>query len=160
MKNIVLALILMVGTIGCQAQASKNTATTDTAKTRDNKPKVSCKVNKRYDEKGNLVGYDSTSVWSYSSDGSMNDATADSLMANMGKNFGFKFQYNFGDQHMGIDSLFNQGFSSPDYFRQQWQQIDAQMQQMMNEMGMIKKPTNNKTDPTEQILRPDQINSL
>lgn len=37
-----------------------------------NQPQVNYKVNKQYDENGNLVGYDSTFTYSYSSDGSNN----------------------------------------------------------------------------------------
>jgi hypothetical protein len=62
------------------------------------KPDEQIKVNKEYDEKGNLIGYDSTYVRSWSSDSTQEIGDIDAIRKEM-ENFmkGKGFSYFFGD---------------------------------------------------------------
>lgn len=74
------------------------------AKSNPNKPDVRIKVNKEFDNKGNITRYDSTYSYSWSGNGQI-PMDADSLLKKFNHNFSFG-----GD----IDSMFNHfGFSSP-----------------------------------------------
>jgi hypothetical protein len=98
----VLAVCLPAVTLSAQNNNKKN----------DNQPKVNINVHRKYDKKGNEVGYDSTYTWSWSSNGSM---PSDSMMRSMEKNFGMNFSSGFPNEEMfgpgffGNDSLMGQG---------------------------------------------------
>lgn len=74
-----------------------------------NQPKVNVKVQKHYDNKGNIIGYDS--VYSYSYSYSSSHVDIDSLLSASG------FSNHFYSQHIQMDSLintfFNDAFSVP-----------------------------------------------
>ncbi len=64
MKKFVFALVLGFMVVGGQAQNDRNKSKADLAeKNTDSlsidKPKISWKVDKKYDEEGNVIGYDS-----------------------------------------------------------------------------------------------------
>lgn len=64
-----------------------------------NEPKEDIKVNREFDENGNMIRYDSTYTWSWSSTGE-NGAIPDSM---------FQFNNGFGNFSIfGMDSLFQQ----------------------------------------------------
>ncbi len=119
MKAIIAAGLLLLAS-GCNAQTEKvNKNVASTAPKETVKPKVDVKVNKQYDEKGNLVAYDSVYTWSYSSQGGTLDGVhADSVMAS------FKKQLNF---NMDFPSFFKSSFD--DYF---------DMGKMMGEMDSLR----------------------
>jgi len=61
MKNVMLLMVMIFAGAMISAQTI-----TDTVSIEHGKPHVNIKVNKVYDENGNMAGYDSTYVWSYS----------------------------------------------------------------------------------------------
>ena len=61
MKKVLLFMAIMVSGMMAKSQSIVDTVTIN-----NGKPQVTIKVNKVYDENGNVVGYDSTYVWSYS----------------------------------------------------------------------------------------------
>ena len=82
-----------------------------------NEPKEDIKVNKEYDEDGNLVRYDSVYTYSYSNstNGSVQN---DSLMAELRKRINSQFSFsssNMFDDFFGSDSLMTSGFFSNDF---------------------------------------------
>ncbi len=145
MKKWVLILAIPFLMVSCNAQtkSDKNIAENQKAKKEANvnEPKVDIKVNKVYDENGNLIGYDSTYVWSYT------NVYGDSIVVNpdsvlyqfkpiIGSNFpGFFENY---DQEFFGDSLFYHDFMAPDYFMDRWEKEMSRMSQMMREMDSLK----------------------
>jgi len=104
------------------------------------KPKVDIKVNRHFDEKGNIVGFDSTYTSYYSSvDG---DTTK---MNTMFKDFNAYFK----DQHRSLfddhfnnlffnDSLMYPDFFHNDFFSQRYRLNDKYFRDMMSEMDSVK----------------------
>ncbi len=142
MKKILLAALLLVAFTGCQAQETgsrKNFASiNDTAA--HQKPQVTSKVNKRYDDSGNLVGYDSTYSWSYSSTGKDDDINADSLINAFRKQFDDDFPSFFGQRFGGPlwnDSLLDHHLTNPLRFMQQWENHYFDMGKMMHRLDSL-----------------------
>jgi len=98
-------------------------------------------VNKRYDDKGNLIGYDSTYTWSYSSHGKTQSISADSVMNSFRRQFDAQFptlfNQSFGDP-IWNDSLFYKDFTAPDYFMQKWNDHYFDMRSMMLRMDSLR----------------------
>lgn len=117
MKKLLLSIVVLVSITACNAQNNDRTKIkTDGAIVHQVKPNVTSKVNRKYDEKGNLIGYDSVAVWSYSSDGK-NHGDTDSMMSQLMKGcekgfpkFGLRFGAAFPD-----DSVFYKDFVSPTF---------------------------------------------
>jgi hypothetical protein len=144
MKKLLFLLPILVMTVGCNAQHKQNekqeNQTTETRQ--DNKPQVSWKVNKKYDDKGNLIGYDSTYTWTYSSKGGkVHNVQADSVMAAFRKQFNAQFPSIFS-RHFGdpiwSDSLFYRDFTTPDYFMKKWNEHYFNMHGMMEQMDSMR----------------------
>lgn len=80
----------------------------EVAKSKPNKPDVRIKVNKEFDDKGNLTRFDSTYSYSWSDNGQI-PMNADSIFNQ------FNHSFSFGGD---VDSVFNQfGFGTP-FFNQ------------------------------------------
>ena len=135
---------------GCNAQNNSKTSSKDTTGIQQNKPEISWKVNKKFDDKGNLISYDSTAVWSYTSGKSTHNIPADSVMMAFRKQFdsGFPsiFSENFGDP-IWNDSLFYRDFTNSDYFMQKWEQHYFDMGRMIQQMDSFRNSFLNRTYP-------------
>jgi hypothetical protein len=137
-----LAIVLLFSVIGCNGQDKKTKKTKETAiQTEQNSPHSSWKVNKKYDDKGNLIRYDSTYTWTYSSGGKSQQVDADSVMASFRKEFNLEFpsffNKSFGDP-IWSDSLFYDDFTSPDYFMHKWEHHYFDMRSMMKKMDSMR----------------------
>jgi hypothetical protein len=112
---------------------------------RPDKPQVSSKVNKRYDDKGNLVSYDSTYCWSYSYKGDqLQHLTADSMTSAIRKLYrGFPLPNNGLDNAGRTDDF----FLSPDYFMQSWQAHYFNMENLMRQIDSLRNVYLNKSCP-------------
>ncbi len=104
------------------------------------KPQVNVKVNKRYDDKGNLVGFDSL-YSSYYSNIKGDSVQMDSLM----RGFDTYFQRNhpmFFNNRLNTlffnDSLRYPDFFHDDFFMKHYQLNDLYMKDMMRRMDSIK----------------------
>lgn len=106
MKRLILAIAFAAGIFGIiLAQPKKET--------KNNSPKEDIKVNKKFDEQGNLIQYDSTYTYNWSSDTTfMNQMSPEDLQKFFGGNFGF-----FNDSTMvghsffdGFDKMFSDHF--------------------------------------------------
>ena len=145
MKKLVLLLVIPFLMVSCSAQtnAEKNGEKKQEVKKElnANEPKVDIKVNKVYDENGNLVGYDSTYVWSYTNEqGDSVIVNPDSVLYQFKPFIGSNFPEFFRDydQEFLGDSLFYQDFMAPDYFMNRWEDEMSRMSQMMREMDSLK----------------------
>ncbi len=142
MKKIFLAALMAMTFAGCHAQEGgfKKDFSSPQGTTTQNKPQERWKVNKRYDDNGNLIGYDSTYSWSYSSKGAANsDADADSMLNAFRRQFnGFPsfFSPHFGDQ-LSADSLFFSDFNSTGGPMQKWGNNFFDMGKMMRRLDSL-----------------------
>ena len=104
------------------------------------KPKVDIKVNRRYDEKGNMIGFDSTYT-SYYSNISGDTTQMDSLMGSFDRYFWedhssfFKKQF---DPLFFNDSTRYPDFFHNDFFMRRYELNDPFMRDMMRRMDSIK----------------------
>lgn len=109
-------------------------------KLNDDNPKVDIKVNKQYDEQGNLIGYDSTYTYSYStSDGDfvVGDSVFDQFKSFFNHNQIFSNDPFFSNFFFE-DSLSNDFFFNDDFFFDRFQKNMQEMDKFFGEMDSIK----------------------
>jgi len=119
MKKALLIVTLSLGIVGCHAQSEVNNK--DSAaqySTEQNKPQVSCKVNRQFDENGHLIRFDSTFSWSFSGNAAEMPG-ADSVLDAFRKQFSSGFLSFYGER-FGLagwsDSLFSGRLVNPGLF--------------------------------------------
>ena len=106
----------------------------------ENKPKVNIKVNKHYDDKGNVIGFDSTYT-SYYSNMQGDTGRMDSLMQTFDSYFNREHSNIFTDQFHSLfftDSLKYPDFFHDDFFLKRYELNDSYFRDMMNRMDSIK----------------------
>ena len=135
---VVLVVVLMITACakGHNDEAPITTVKTDSIP----KPKIDVKVNKRYDEKGNMIGFDSTYT-SYYSNITGDTARMDSLMGSFDQFFKQRHSSFFGNQFDPLffnDSLRYPDFFHNDYFMKRYELNDLYMRDMMQRMDSIK----------------------
>jgi hypothetical protein len=122
-------------------QDSANSAKDEASTQADSKkPKVNIKVNKHYDEKGNVVGFDSTYTSFYSNiDG--DTSRMDSLMRSFDTYFNRNHSGMFGNELNSLffnDSLRYPDFFHNDFFLKRYELNDSYFRDMMEKMDSIK----------------------
>src|SRR3954463_16604290 len=146
--KIVLLLIVSLSFNGCVSQTTKKTigllSTTDSIRSGDDttKPDIKINVNKQYDSKGNIVQYDSTYSYSYSTpNGRMKNISNDSIYKQFQSFFNEKYQ-NFlkpqQDHIFSTDSLFKYDFLNNDYFYKRFEKNQKLFENMFKQMDSIK----------------------
>ena len=115
----------------------------DTTNVELNKPQIKIKVNKIYDENGNVVGYDSTYVWSYSNttNGKSITINPDSLLSRFKPYFDEHFQMPsdpFSGKFFNDSSIYFDFFRN-DHFFDQWQNQLFNFKQDIERMDSLKK---------------------
>jgi len=146
--TIVMSLIAIMAigllTMSCQQGHGKDTAylAKDSIASSDSlkKPDVKIQVNRRYDDKGNLVGFDSTYSSFYSN---INGDTVrmDSLMKSFDTYFGRQHSQLFDQQFNKLffnDSLAYPDFFHRDFFIKRYELNDRYLRDMMHRMDSIK----------------------
>lgn len=130
MKRLVCLFILSLTATWTFAQ--KDTANTT--------PQSQIKVNKEYDENGNLIRYDSSYVSTWSSDSSYTGMDMDSLQEQMKFFFGDGFDSFFNDSslfdHGSFEDLHEKFFKHHQKFLDQFGMMD--MDSLMNSMPGVK----------------------
>ena len=131
----------MLLSFGCSSQNDnkKNETPKQAERAQIEQPKGTWKVDKEYDEKGNLIRYDS--IYSWSSTDKFNDLSAenrDSLIKSFESRFFRNFSHFENDgfpDFFAQDSLLRQRFFNDDFFNSEFgkdfMDIDKVMQQMM-----------------------------
>lgn len=127
LKHAILLLFLGLMSVSCNGQKNKNSKNNSPNEKVDKltkAPKGSWKVDKKFDENGNLIRYDS--IYSWSSDKEINNLTPfskDSIL----KSFESKFYKDYA--HLGKegfedvftnDSLFGKHFFNDDFFNNEF----------------------------------------
>ncbi len=138
MKKIFLIVSLMVVGLMVSAQSVN-----DTTAVESNKPQIKIKVNKVYDENGNVVGYDSTYVWSYSNSptGKSIIINPDSLLSRFKPYFNEHFQMPsnpFNSKFLNDSSMYFDFFRNNHFF-DQWQNQLFNFKQDIERMDSLKR---------------------
>jgi len=101
-----------------------------------NKPQTNIKVNKEYDNKGNMIRYDSTYSWSYSSDGTnaeINDSMMNEIKSHFNQDMPFSIDDFFGDALQQGDSVSNKNTNLNEFFASRFRQNMEQMNKLFSE---------------------------
>lgn len=156
MKKYFLVMIISLLSVSCNGQQK------DTTKNEEKKieqPKGSWKVDKEYDDQGNLIRYDS--IYSWSSSRKFNDLSTlekDSVL----QSFKSRFFTNFSDfdnkrfeDIFSKDSLFSKQYFNDDFFRsdfgKDFMDIDKILQQMIaRQKKFLEKYHSEFTKPTDE----------
>lgn len=135
MRKYILCMVLALLTISCNGQKHTQKESVERI---EKQPKGSWKVDKEFDENGNLIRYDSIYTWSLNNnETNLSSIDRDSLL----KSFKSKFFTNFSEfQKQGFedvfseDSLFSKHYFSNDFFKsnfgREFIEIDKIMKQM------------------------------
>ena len=131
----VLTIVVFLGYLNCNGQIADNGI--DKGK---NSPKKNIKVNKEYDDQGNLIRYDSTYSYSYSS--MDNDSIpADSIFSMFRDHFNHQFGFSedpFFKDFFFQDSLMKDDFFNDDFFMKRFRENMKQMDELFQEMDSVK----------------------
>ena len=103
-------------------------------------PKVNIKVNKHFDDEGNVIGFDSTYT-SYYSNVEGDTSRMDSLMRSFDTYFNRNHFKIFGDEFNSLffnDSSRYPDFFHDDFFLKRYESNDSYFRDMMNRMDSIK----------------------
>lgn len=135
----------LIITVACNSQAGQKDAkakTVNVEKTEGVNPKIKTRVNKQYDSKGNLMKFDSTYSYFYTSKG--NDSTKvglDTLVKEFKSYYSQQMTSGINRHFNDIfltDSLFKYDFLNDDYFRKRFELNMAIMHDMFKQMDSLK----------------------
>lgn len=105
-------------------------------------PKIDIKVEKEYDDDGNIIRYDSSYTYIYQhSDGNYEELDMDSIFRNFKPFFfdhGFEIMQSPFDDFFDHDTLYQRHFFDDDYFMQHFNQQMFQLEDMMKEMDSLR----------------------
>lgn len=139
MKKYVLVILVALLSSSCSGQKKEKEELTEGKENIAKKPKGSWKVDKEFDEYGNLIKYDSIYSWSSNDDlKNLSSIDRDSLMHSFKSRF---FSNNLGFKNHGFDdifsqdSLFSKRFFNDDFFESEFgndfMNVDKMTQQML-----------------------------
>lgn len=107
-----------------------------------NEPEVNIKVDKKYDDDGNLIGYDSTYSYVYRSfNGDTMSLDMDSIFSGFQPFMRQNFDFYGGDPFSGFferDSTFYHGFFDENYFQNRFLESRKQFEEMFRRMDSLK----------------------
>jgi hypothetical protein len=157
MKKAMVMMLLTFIVGGCNGQEKQNGKATKQIASIDTitKPKMDVRVNKRYDDKGHLVEYDSTYSYFYSSPGFKSSISSDSLLSNFKAPLRNDYKGLLDDNMNSIffnDSLFKYDFYNDDYFSKRFQLNMQRFENMFKQMDSIKSDMFRQTYP-EGIIK-------
>lgn len=140
-----LLLVLLLFLSSCHEKTRGQTSeeknrTSSVNKDSLNKPKVNIKVNKHYDDKGNVIGFDSTYT-SFYSNVQGDTARMDSLMGSFDRYFKRDHSLFFDNQFNSLffnDSTRYPDFFHDDFFMKRYELNDHYIRDMMSRMDSIK----------------------
>ena len=137
-----MAIFLVLLFTGCKGQENDKQEKKQVQKDTIKKPKGEWKVNREYDEAGNLIKYDSIYSYSYSHIGGDSlrvnlDSIMDSFKGYFGEHRPFKWNDGFSF-FPESDSLFMKDFFKDDYFFDRWERQPMDMEEMIKRMDSIR----------------------
>lgn len=150
----IIAFALSFLITGCNGQTKQEIENT---KTDSIKPKTDIRVNKEYDDNGNLIKYDSSYSYYYSN--IENDSlVSDSIFTDF-RNF-FNKRYSFSNEpffhnYFFEDSLLHYDFYKQDFFSNRFRKNMEYMDQLFWEMDSVKNYFFNRQFPMPEPEDPD-----
>lgn len=142
--SFIFMLMLLLSLTACHEKSNGQQHTSDspvvTAQDSTRKPDVKIQVNKRYDDKGNLIGFDSL-YSSYTSAIPGDSLFLDSMIGSFEKYFNRQHPTFFNNRMNSLffsDTLRYPDFFHEDFFQQHLRMNDAYMKDMMRRMDSIK----------------------
>jgi hypothetical protein len=144
-RHIPILIVMGLMLVSClkmkeQATAAKGNDTTATWSANVSKPQTDIKVNRRYDDKGNLIGFDSTYT-SFYSNAQGDTAQMDSLMRRFDRYFSSQHQRWFDNRFNSLffrDSTGYPDFFHDDFFTKRYEMNDLYFKDMMHRMDSVK----------------------
>ncbi len=136
LRFIALLSIIVVSVTGCNGQQEKQ----KNAKQSANLPETDIKVNKEYDEQGNLIRYDSTYSYYYSNieeDQAMRDSIFNAFREHFNDQYFFSNRP-FFENFFFEDSLLHYDFYKEDFFSKRFQYNMQRMEKLFKEMDSVK----------------------
>jgi hypothetical protein len=130
---LILAVAVFLGFLNCNGQKY------DTASGKTN-PNTDIKVNKEYDEQGNLIRYDSTYTYSYSNIGT-DSLFSDSIFNSFRDHFNHRFLFSedpFFKDFFFQDSVMKDDFFDDNFFMKRFKENMDQMDNLFEEMDSVK----------------------
>lgn len=142
MKNMTLFLAsaLMFASCSAQTEAKSEVKRNDNKIGQTQEPTVNYRVSKEYDEKCNLIKYDSTHTYYYSNADTvamMNDSVFDKFNEFFSTKSIFKNGFDF-NEFFGERSDFKDHFFSEDYFRKSFRRSQDRFNEMLFQMDSVK----------------------
>jgi hypothetical protein len=123
-------------------QTNKNEEQKQYSSKEGENPKVNVKVNKKYDDKGNLIRYDSTYSYVYSSGGKDSvKESVDSVFKRFRSYYNENFSANMDKKLNELfwnDSLFKYDFMNKDFFSKRFELNEERMDTIFREMDSLK----------------------
>jgi hypothetical protein len=141
MKNIVIAFLSVLTLNSCNAQTDYNTKSKkDNVEKQNIEPKVDYKVNKEYDENGNLIKYDSTYIYYYSNidkKAMKNDSVYKKLIEHFNNSELYR-ENSFLDNFLNQNNHLNDDFFNDDFFSENFKRNQEMMRKLLSRMDTLK----------------------
>jgi len=142
LKSMLAFAAVMLNLSACNGQRDKaaEQAPADTLSYKTDTPQVDVRVNRQYDEHGNLIAFDSSYTAIYG--GRMGEtAFMDSMFKGFMPGFGERYPFLLDPGFNTLffpDSSFHQDFFHHDFFQKRMEMNQRYMQRMMEEMDSLK----------------------
>ncbi len=138
-KSIILAAFLLLAGTTVRAQV----VNTESQNNHADKPQVHINVKKAYDKNGNIIRYDSTYEWTYSSQNGKQNINIDSLMGHFipyfRENLPDSLSQVFGNPDLNLnDSAMMMDFFNNAHFFDRWQKEVFDMNREMRAMDSLR----------------------
>lgn len=158
MKKIIFLMLLSLLAQGCNSQKTKPVESHPYASSNDSlQPQVDIRVNKKFDDKGNLVQFDSTYTYYYSSKGGkLQQLNADSLYAQFRTMFRSQYDDWFDRSFNPVffnDSLFKYDFMNSDYFDRRFELNKPIFRDLFRDMDSLKADMLSRHFPNGEMKR-------
>ncbi len=135
-SKVLLTIAISIALFSCNGQNTRK----ESENTGDTTPKTDIKVNKEYDDQGNLIRYDSTYSYYYSNikdDSKLKDSIFSSFKQHFNDQFFFSDRPYFNNLFFQ-DSLLFYDFYKDDFFQNRFKSNMGKMDRMFWEMDSIK----------------------
>lgn len=164
MKRLIMLAIATIAFTSCSAQEKKKTIpdSRETLEQQDSlhKPKVNVQVNRKYDDNGNLISFDSTYSYFYQSPSGQLSTDNDTIFQKFSQHFNTMYPgfLNKGSKDLFFnDSLFKYDFFNDDYFRKRYELNSKIFEDMFKRMDSIKSEFIEQNYPRGRQRKKDEL---
>lgn len=146
------AIMLNLSACNGQPMTDGTAIPDDTLAERQDTPQVDVRVNKQYDEHGNLIAYDSSYTSMHhrrSGDAAFMDSVLKDFMPGFGMRYPFLNDPGFNALFLP-DTSFHRDFFHPDFFQKRMELNQRYMQRMMQQMDSLKNQYFHRQTPSHR----------